>query len=388
MPDPRTYFLTAAGLGAGAMYFLDPGHGARRRARARNVCAHLTHQTSNAAATTTRDVRHRLQGIVASLRSAVRYENVDDEVLKERVRSTMGHHVSHSHAVQVGASNGVVTLKGLILEEEAAGLIRTIRRVRGVRQVIDALERHERGARAPALQGGQVPAGGRLDILRSHWGPATRVLMGTVGATLAWSSVSREGLLPRVRRLIGLGLFTRAATNVPVGQMATMGWRNHAVTVQKTIAIDAPVGEVYAFWSLYDRFPQFMSRVLDVTSSDSRPMESHWKVLGPASVPVEFNVEVVGVIPNQMIAWRTLEGSAVRHDGSVRFDPEGARRTRIHVRMSYVPPAGWLGHGVASLFGVDPKSSLDEDLVRMKSLIETGHAPRDAARPMVAVRAH
>jgi uncharacterized membrane protein len=38
-----------------------------------------------------------------------------------------------------------------------------------------------------------------------------------------------------------------------------------------------------------------------------------------------------------------------------------------------------LGHIVASLFGADPKSQMDDDLVRMKSFIETGKVPSDAA---------
>jgi uncharacterized membrane protein len=40
--------------------------------------------------------------------------------------------------------------------------------------------------------------------------------------------------------------------------------------------------------------------------------------------------------------------------------------------MSYNPPAGALGHAVATLFGSDPKSAMNEDLVRLKSLLETG----------------
>jgi hypothetical protein len=42
--------------------------------------------------------------------------------------------------------------------------------------------------------------------------------------------------------------------------------------------------------------------------------------------------------------------------------------------MSYNPIAGAIGHAVASLFGADPKQAMDEDLVRMKSLLETGKA--------------
>jgi uncharacterized membrane protein len=53
--------------------------------------------------------------------------------------------------------------------------------------------------------------------------------------------------------------------------------------------------------------------------------------------------------------------------------------TRLDVEMSYTPPAGVLGHVVAKLFGADPKSELDEDLLRMKTFLETGKAPRDAA---------
>ncbi|MGH8626155.1 MAG: hypothetical protein ACREYC_13115 [Gammaproteobacteria bacterium] len=49
--------------------------------------------------------------------------------------------------------------------------------------------------------------------------------------------------------------------------------------------------------------------------------------------------------------------------------------------MSYNPPAGALGHVVAKIFGADPKTVLDEDLLRMKTFLETGKAAHDAAQP-------
>ena len=57
----------------------------------------------------------------------------------------------------------------------------------------------------------------------------------------------------------------------------------------------------------------------------------------------------------------------------IRFEsvPGG---TRVHVRLAYNPPGGALGHIAAMLFGADPKSAMDEDLIRIKSLIETGKA--------------
>ena len=50
------------------------------------------------------------------------------------------------------------------------------------------------------------------------------------------------------------------------------------------------------------------------------------------------------------------------------------------MRLSYNPPAGAVGHAIAKAFGADPKSEMDEDLLRMKSLLETGKLPHDAAK--------
>jgi uncharacterized membrane protein len=66
----------------------------------------------------------------------------------------------------------------------------------------------------------------------------------------------------------------------------------------------------------------------------------------------------------------------------VRFDPNGNGGTRLDIQLCYVPVAGALGHAVAKVFGADPKSEMDADLMCMKTLIETGRRPHDAARPL------
>ncbi|MGH7563972.1 MAG: DUF2188 domain-containing protein, partial [Gemmatimonadota bacterium] len=78
--------------------------------------------------------------------------------------------------------------------------------------------------------------------------------------------------------------------------------------------------------------------------------------------------------PGEVLAWRSEPGSTVENAGIVHFEPVdgGADATRIDIRLSYNPPAGAVGDVVANLFGVDPKSAMDEDLVRFKSLIEEG----------------
>jgi uncharacterized membrane protein len=72
----------------------------------------------------------------------------------------------------------------------------------------------------------------------------------------------------------------------------------------------------------------------------------------------------------------------VAHEGIIHFEPDGAGGTRVHIKFSYNPPAGAIGHAVAALLGEDPKSMMDADLARMKTLIETGNPPRDAAQPI------
>lgn len=124
-----------------------------------------------------------------------------------------------------------------------------------------------------------------------------------------------------------------------------------------------------------------MSHVLDVRAG-ALEGQSHWTVAGPAHVPVEFTAEITRLIPNQVLAWKTSEGATVAHAGIIDFEPTSDGQTRVNIRMTYNPPAGWLGHGIATVFGVDPKSSMDADLVRMKTLIETGRTPRDAAQPV------
>lgn len=76
--------------------------------------------------------------------------------------------------------------------------------------------------------------------------------------------------------------------------------------------------------------------------------------------------------PNEIIAWRTTPGSSVAGTGVIRFEAPDDKTTRIDIQMSYNPPGGMLGHALALISGTDPKSAMDDDLARVKSLLETG----------------
>jgi uncharacterized membrane protein len=106
---------------------------------------------------------------------------------------------------------------------------------------------------------------------------------------------------------------------------------------------------------------------------------SHWKVSGPAGTTVEWDSTTTRQERNRAIEWSTVAGSTVEHSGSIFLQSAGPGGTRMHIEMSYSPPAGVLGHAVAKLLGSDPKTELDQDMMRLKVALETGKRPRDAA---------
>lgn len=379
LPVDGMALLLGLSLGAASMFFLDPDRGARRRARMRDAATHAAHVARRASGKAQRDAWHRVQGTAALARGLLRRGVVDDGILIGRVRARLGRLVSHAHALHVTITDGRVTLSGPILDREADHLLQAVRRVSGVQEVVDMLDRRKEAGNLPALQGGRMPAGERPDVMQLNWAPATRAAAGAAGLTLLATGAVRRGTAGAAAAAAGALLLGRAATNTPLNRLLGIGADRRPVDVQKSITIDAPVKQVYDFWTAFENFPRFMSRVLEVTPSQRVPGQSHWRVAGPAGTPVEFDAEVTRAVPNQMLTWRTVPGAPVAHAGVVRFDPDGGRGTRVQVRMSYSPPGGRLGHGVAALFGADPKRSMDQDLMRMKALIETSHPPRDAA---------
>lgn len=150
---------------------------------------------------------------------------------------------------------------------------------------------------------------------------------------------------------------------------ATPDERNTRVT--KSIIIDSSPEELYQFWRNFENLPQFMHHLESVTvSGDGR---SHWVAKAPAGTTVEWDAEITEDRPNELIAWRSLEGADVYNHGSVRFErAPGGRGTIVRVEIDYNPPGGKLGAVVAKLFGEEPEQQIGSDLRRFKQVIETG----------------
>ncbi len=200
---------------------------------------------------------------------------------------------------------------------------------------------------------------GRLD------GPP--VALRVAGALLALYGLTRKGMVGAMIRTLGTGMLVDSARDALTGMGAPAHDRRRAVDIQKTLYIEAPIEQVYDFWSNYENFPLFMSHVREV--EDRGEGRSHWKVSGPGGVPIEWNAVLSQQTPNEVIAWRSEAGSMLENAGIIRFSPAGSG-TRVDLRFCYHPPAGGAGRAVVELLGSDPRAKLNEDLGRMKALLE------------------
>jgi hypothetical protein len=210
------------GLGAAAMYLLDPVRGTRRRHELADKVVHTGHVVRDGFRTMRRDVRHRTIGVIARARRPFAEDEADDGVIAERVRAEIGRVASHPRAIDVSVTDGCATLSGPILADEADGLLRRVDSVRGVQDVDDRLERHEIPGNVPGLQGPARAMGARFPVLQEDWSPTARLLTGVAGGALAVGGLARgrRGPAGKILTLAGLLLLARGATNKPLGRIA------------------------------------------------------------------------------------------------------------------------------------------------------------------------
>jgi uncharacterized membrane protein len=163
------------------------------------------------------------------------------------------------------------------------------------------------------------------------------------------------------------------------------GAQSGDAVVGRTVTINRPRTELYAFWRNFDNLPRFMENVVSVTpDGDGR---SHWVVLGPADRTVEWDAQILEDIPDERISWAAVEPASVRNSGSVEFrDSANGRGTLVSVVFAYDPPGGTIGTALATLFGRNPKFQARQDLRRFKQLMETGEVST-AKPPYAAPRA-
>jgi uncharacterized membrane protein len=199
-------------------------------------------------------------------------------------------------------------------------------------------------------------------------------------AVTAYALGRRRGrglMLPIAGALLGRAASGRCAVNQMLGRNSALGEltspvararRGAGVRVDERIVLNRARSEVYRFWRNLENLPRFMDHLESVTVVDEE--RSHWVAKGPAGARVEWEAVIHNEVPNEVIAWRSLEGSEVDNAGSVYFSPTENGDTEVRVVLRYDPPAGKAGAAVAWLLGEDPSRQVAEDLRRLKQVVE------------------
>ncbi len=362
-------FVGGMAVGARCMYMLDPDRGRRRRAMARDKVVLAVHHAERTLDKGVRDLANRLQGLIATASSLFNLEPVDDVTLAERVRTRLGRAVSYPSAIDVAVQDGVVILSGPVLEHELPNLLWAVRSVGGVAAVEDQLSTHRSTEGVPGLQGPGRMRGADFELLREEWAPATRLVVGSAGGLLLAAGAWKRGLGGAALGAAGLSLIMRTLTNrTPerfFGLDGTAG-----VEVQKTVQIQAPLQQVFELLANPERLPEFMDHVQDIKKTGEK--RYRWTISGPFNGALHWESEITELVPNQLLCWKSVPGAVVENAGVMQFSEVAGGATRVHIRWKYNPPAGEFGYMVARFFGGDLKRMLDQDLSRLKSLLERG----------------
>lgn len=365
------WVATLAGIyGAGAlsMYFFDPERGKRRRTLVKDSLVHSQHELQKFAGSFGRDLKNRIQGAVAETENLFHQENVSDYILEQRVRTAIGRVASHPHGIDVSCKDGSVVLTGWILADELEALEKAVAQVRGAAEISSFLHATDHPQHISDLQGGAKRR--RLpEFLQQNWSPTTRVIAGTAGLAMITYGLLRRESAGLATGLGGAALLARSVMNVPVNRAVGIG-KAPGVRIQKTMHIHAKAKDLYEFWANPENYPRVFTHIQKVTCEPDGTYR--WHAAGPASIPLTWTGKITRKVPGSLVEWQSVEGSAIENHGFVRLDQEENGRTRVHVQMSYTPPAGLVGHTFAALLGLDPKSLMDEDFIRLKALFEQG----------------
>ncbi len=129
------------------------------------------------------------------------------------------------------------------------------------------------------------------------------------------------------------------------------------------VEVGVPVRVAYDQWSQFESFPQFMEGVDRVVQLDDKTLEWTASVAGKVK---HWRAEIVEQRPDDLIAWRSIEGA--QNDGAIRFEVLAADRTRIVAQLD-VEPEGLVEKAGDALGIVERR--VQADLGRFREFVES-----------------
>lgn len=194
------------------------------------------------------------------------------------------------------------------------------------------------------------------------------VSMFLSGALISWGLRKPS----KAKFLYGAYMAYRAASGrcLLYEQLGIDAKRPRAVNIRGEFEIEKPASEVYTYWRNLNNLPGSIRHLLDVKVIDENL--SHWKsnVMGNL-FSIDWDAEIVKDEPGHFISWQSSPGALIHHVGKVEFTPgPDGRSTILKVTLSYRPPAGGVGIGLAKLMNPYLEGLLKKEIKSFKHTIE------------------
>jgi uncharacterized membrane protein len=144
----------------------------------------------------------------------------------------------------------------------------------------------------------------------------------------------------------------------------------HAINIRGEFVIDRPAQEVYTYWRNLKNLSGSIKHLLNVEMVDENL--SRWKanVMGNL-FNIDWEAEIIKDEPGRLIGWRSAAGTMIHHVGRVEFEETPDQQgTNLKVVLSYHPPAGGIGLGLAKLLNPYFESLLKKEIKNFKHSIE------------------
>ena len=133
-------------------------------------------------------------------------------------------------------------------------------------------------------------------------------------------------------------------------------------SVTESVEVAVPVRTAYRQWTQFKEFPQFMEGVTEVRELSETL--THW-VTDIGGVHREFDAMLVEQVPNERLAWTTIEG--VKQAGLVTFHQLDDEHSRVTAQMDF-EPEGVAEHAADTLGLL--RRTVKDNLDRFRDFVE------------------
>ncbi len=155
-------------------------------------------------------------------------------------------------------------------------------------------------------------------------------------------------------------------------QVAEENRWSSAKALSRSITVNRPREEVYAYWRDFSHMPTFMEFIERVETRDDH--HAHWVARVPMTdKTLEWDTYVTEDVPGERLAWMSEADAPIRNLGWVTFrDAPNGSGTEVQAVVAHEVPGGQVGYALAKGLSTLSGFEVSQDLRRFKQLMETG----------------